>query len=60
MNNSIDPEETVENEAKYKGYQIILSNLGKVIVIICRLIFIRRSLKEATDLIDQHEQNRRN
>lgn len=56
----IDPNETVENSANYRGHNIFLSSLGKFFVVIFQLLFVRHSLKDATDLIDEMEKDKRN
>lgn len=52
--------ETIESSASYRGHSIILSSIGRVFVFIYHLIFIRESLKDATDLIDRVKDARRN
>jgi len=52
--------EHVESEAKYRGYRILFSKLGNFFIFIYNVLYLRKSLRDATELIDDMEKTKRN
>lgn len=53
-------DETVDSEARYKGFEIILSSIGNFFVFVYNVVYLRKSLSEATKLIDELHKSQNN
>jgi hypothetical protein len=53
-------EEKIESTARYRGITFLISSAGRFFVYLSGLFFVRESLTDTTQLIDDHQKAKSN